>query len=121
MVGGAMSHGEKHGGRTIWLRERLTSIASLPLTLWLVWAVVRMPSWDHATFTAWLASPLNAVLMILSVLVIFYHTALGCRVIVEDYIHHEGFRAVKLRGINLFFLAAALACIFSILKIAFTG
>mgnify|MGYP006198080517 CR=1 FL=1 len=92
---------------------------TLEIVLWLIWAVVRMPTWDYAEFVHWLGSPVNAVLMILSVISIFWHAALGSRVIVEDYVHNEAFKFIKLIGINFFFFAAAAACVFSILKIAF--
>lgn len=111
--------GASGSGAETWLNERISAIASLPLVFWLIWAVVRMPSWDYSTFVYWLATPINAILMILSVISIFWHAALGSRVIVEDYIHNEAFKFVKLIGIKLFFTAAAIACVFSILKIAF--
>lgn len=113
--------GSAHGGTEHWWHERLTSIAAIPLTLWLVWAVIRMPDWSYGTFTAWLAAPVNAILMILSILVLFYHAALGSRVIVEDYIHNEAFKLFKIIGINLYFFATGVACVFAVLKIAFTG
>lgn len=113
--------GSAHGGTEHWWHERLTSVAAVPLTLWLAWAVLSMPGWDYDTFTAWLAAPVNAILLILTVLVMFYHAALGSRVIVEDYIHAEWIKTLKLIGINLYFFAAGVVCIFAILKIAFGG
>jgi succinate dehydrogenase / fumarate reductase membrane anchor subunit len=70
---------------------------------------------------AWLASPLNAVLMILLILVAFWHMQTGVRVIIEDYIHKMLTKSVLLVA-NLFIvtLAGALA-IFSILKVALGG
>lgn len=89
--------------------------------LWLVWSVTQMGVVDYMTFTAWLARPVNAVLMILSIITVFYHAALGAQVIVEDYIHHECLKMAKLIGLKLFFLGTGIACVFSVLKIAFVG
>jgi len=113
--------GSSHDGTGQWLHERVSGLVSLPLMLWLVWSVIQMTGWDYRTFTDWLAQPVNAVLMILSVLTVFYHAALGMQVVYDDYIHHHGLRMVKVVGMKLFFAAAALACVFSILKIAFSG
>ncbi|MBX2833901.1 MAG: succinate dehydrogenase, hydrophobic membrane anchor protein [Micavibrio sp.] len=110
---GAAGHGSDH-----WMKQRITAIANIPLVLWFVWNVVQYHNADYATFTAWLAQPVNAVLMILLVISIFYHAVLGLQVVIEDYIHCEAFKIFKLIGLKLFFGAIAIACIFSILKIA---
>lgn len=117
----ARGSGSAQEGTHHWLNERIAAIASMPLLLWLVWSVTHMGAVDYATFTLWLARPLNAVLMILSVVSVFYHAALGSQVIVEDYVHHEGLKLAKLIGLKLFFAAAGISCVFSILKIAFAG
>lgn len=113
--------GAAHEGAAGWMSERISAVAALPLMIWLVWSVLHMPGWSYETFIAWLAAPVNAVLMILSVLAVFWHAALGCRVIVEDYVHNEGYKIIKLIVLRLLFTAAAIACVFSILKIAFAA
>lgn len=113
--------GASHDGVTHWWHQRITAFANIPLMIWLVWSVIQMETWSHADFTGWLAQPVNSILMILAVISVFYHAALGTQVIAEDYIHHEGLKVFKLVGIKLFFFGTAVACIFSILKIAFTG
>lgn len=112
--------GSARDGVTHWLHQRITAVASIPLTLWLVWNVVTLKGASYEVFTAWLAEPLNAILMILLIMSVFYHAALGCQVVAEDYIHHEGLKIYKLIGIKLFFIATAVASVFSVLKIAFT-
>ncbi len=111
-----MNEGTHH-----WLHQRITAIVNLPLMLWLIWSVTHMTGWSHAEFTGWLSAPVNAGLMILAIISIFYHAALGAQVIIEDYVHNEACKAVKLTGVKLFFIAAAVACIFSILKISLGG
>jgi len=113
--------GSAHEGVSNWWQLRLTAAAAIPLVFWLVWSVVHMQNWSHGEFTSWLAQPVNAVLMVLSVLLMSVHAALGSREIAEDYVHHEGFKIATLAMLQLFFFAVAVACIFSILKIAFTG
>lgn len=120
-LGKARGMGSARDGVEHWIHQRITAIASLPLMLWLTYAVLSVQGFSYEEFTAWLAAPLNAILMILAILSVFYHAALGAQTIVEDYVHHEGFKIFKLIGIKLFFFAASVACVFSVLKIAFAG
>ena len=110
---GSAGHGSDH-----WMKQRITAIANIPLVLWLVFSIVSLKGASHAEFTSWLGEPINAILMILFVVSTFYHAVLGSQVIVEDYIHSEWFKTLKLIGNKLFFFALGVACIFSILKIA---
>ena len=113
--------GSARDGVEHWFMQRVTAIANIPLMIWLVYNIVAMKGASHAEFTSWLAQPVNAILMILVVISTFYHAKLGSQVVTEDYIHHEGFKMFKLIGQKLFFFALAIACIFSVLKIAFTA
>lgn len=113
--------GSAHEGAGHWWHQRVTAVTNLFLMAWLAWSVVRMPSWDYGVVHAWLAIPVNAVLMTLAIISAFYHAALGAQVIVEDYVHNEGFKILKLAGLKLFLLAAGVACVFAILKVAFSG
>jgi len=113
---GAAKHGVTH-----WISERVGAIALVPLTLWGVFAVLRLAAGDYQFAIHWIAQPLNAVLMVLLLGISFWHMASGMRVIVEDYIHVTLNKSALLI-LNLFVcgLAGALA-IFSILKVAFGG
>lgn len=110
---GSAKEGAEH-----WMSQRITAIANIPLVIWFVFSVVSLRGANHAEFTSWLAEPVNAVLAILFIISTFYHAVLGSQVVVEDYIHSEWFKTLKLIGTKLFFFGLAIACIFSILKIA---
>lgn len=113
--------GAAHHGASHWIAERVSSIALIPLTLWAVFAVIHVAPLSRAETFLWLSSPLNAVLMVLTFLVSFWHMHSGLRVVIEDYVDTMVPRTVSLLA-NLFVcvLAGGLA-IFSILKIAFGG
>ncbi len=114
----AKGYGSAHTGAHHWIQERLTSLFLIPLMLWLVFSIVSLQGATYTQFVLWLAEPFNAIAMILSIVIGFYHAALGCQVIVEDYVHNEWCKIVKLIGIKIFFGVGAVVCIFSILKIA---
>lgn len=122
-LGRAKGLGSAKEGTDHWFMQRVTAIANLPLMLWLIYNVVTMSKGGvtHVEFTTWLAHPINAILMTLVVISVFYHAKLGSQVVTEDYIHCEGMKMVKLIGQKLFFFGMAVAAIFSILKIAFTA
>ena len=111
--------GSAHDGVHHWVAQRVTALAGIPLMLWLVWSVVHMEGWSYQAFTVWQKEPVNAVLMILAVIAMFYHAALGCQVILEDYVQGDICKFIKIKGLNLLFFGGAAACIFSVLKIAF--
>ena len=113
---GAAKHGVGH-----WIGERVGAIALVPLTLWGVFAVLRLAAGDYAFAAHWIAEPLNAVLMVLLLGISFWHMHSGLRVIVEDYVH-VALNKSALLVLNLFVcgLSGALA-IFSILKVALAG
>ncbi len=110
--------GSAHEGADHWMKQRLTALANIPLVIWFVFSIISLQGASHAEFITWLAQPLNAILAILFIISTFYHAVLGSQVVVEDYIHNEWFKTLKLMGNKLFFFGLAVACIFSILKIA---
>ena len=113
---GSAKHGVGH-----WISERVSSVALIPLTLWAVFGVLRLAAGDYDFAVRWVSEPLNAVLMVLTLGISFWHMHSGFRVIIEDYIHVTLNKSALLL-INLFVcvLAGALA-IFSILKVALGG
>lgn len=111
--------GSAHDGVHHWIVQRVTALALAPLVVWLVWSVVQMQGLEYEAFLAWQAQPVNAVLMILSVITMFYHAALGMQVIIEDYVQGELCRFLSIHGLNVSFFAGAIACVFAVLKIAF--
>ena len=104
-----------------WIGERVGGAALVPLGLWAVFAVLRLAAGDYQFAIRWIAQPLNATLMVLTLGISFWHMHGGLRVVVEDYVHVT-LNKVALLVLNLFVcgLVGALA-IFSILKVAFSG
>lgn len=115
--------GSAKSGSHHWLMQRITAIALLFLSLWFIGSVLFLlhDQMSYHAVSTWLAKPWNAIGMILFIIASFYHAVLGAQVIVEDYIHVEWFKMMKLIGMKLFYFGLATACIFSILKVAFGG
>lgn len=79
--------GSAKEGAAHWWAQRVTAVALVPLTIWFVGSLLALTGGDHSTFVVWLRSPFNTVLMAVFVIAVFFHMALGLRVVVEDYVH----------------------------------
>jgi succinate dehydrogenase / fumarate reductase membrane anchor subunit len=113
---GAAGEGAHH-----WWLERLTSVATLILFVWLGVSLLRLPDLSYGTVTDWLAGPLAAVPMLLLIVATFWHLKLGLQVILDDYVHEPGNRFFAILVLNFAAIAAAASALFSVLKIALGG
>lgn len=113
--------GSAKNGTHHWWAQRVTAVALIPLSLWFVYSVVVHAGADQAMMAAWLAEPLNAILMLLLIVATFHHMQLGLQVVVEDYVHSECRKAVTLVAIKLATVGLGIAAAFSVLKVAFGG
>jgi succinate dehydrogenase / fumarate reductase, membrane anchor subunit len=104
-----------------WWQQRLTSVALVPLTVWFVVSILTLPSFDHATVVMWMHGNTTALLLILLVLVATWHSQLGVRVVVEDYVPAPGARTVTLTLLTFLHVLLAAAGIFAVLRIALAG
>jgi succinate dehydrogenase subunit D (EC 1.3.5.1) len=85
-LGRARGLGAAHDGVQHWWRQRVSAVALVPLALWFAFSVARYPLRDYAAFSAWLHNPYVAIALILFVALVFYHSALGLQVVIEDYV-----------------------------------
>lgn len=113
--------GSAHHGVDHWMAQKITALVNLPLILWLIWSIIKLQGASYEVFTAWVAAPLHAIFLIVMIVSVMYHAKLGAQVITEDYVSCKAMRLVKLIAQKVFFFGLAVACIFSVLKIAFTA
>lgn len=110
---GAARSGTEH----FW-RQRVSSVALIPLTIAFVFIVIGLLGRNHAAAVQILGSPFVAVVMILFVVANAYHMWLGLQVIIEDYVHGDS-KLTLLMANTFFCFAVAIACIYAILKLSF--
>ncbi|HEX7968400.1 MAG TPA: succinate dehydrogenase, hydrophobic membrane anchor protein [Stellaceae bacterium] len=120
-LGRAIGLGSAKEGVEHWWAQRVTAAALVVLGLWFAASVAALAGADQATVVAWLRRPLAAILTMLTLGFVFYHTALGLQVVIEDYVHSEWARIPSLVVVRLLCLALAVAGIFAVLRIAFGG
>lgn len=102
-------------------RQRLSSIALLPLSFFVVGWIVSLRGAGFAEVRASLAQPLVTLVVALFLVIGLDHMRLGMKEIIEDYAHHEGSK-LALIVLNTFFtVAVGVVSIFALLKLAFGG
>jgi succinate dehydrogenase / fumarate reductase membrane anchor subunit len=115
-LGRALGLGSARDGVEAWWRERVSAVALIPLTAWLTVSIL-MHAKGYAAVVAWLKLPLTTTLMTLLLIALFYHTALGLQVVIEDYVHSR-IKIPALVGMRLGCVALGVAGLVAILKIA---
>ena len=119
-LGRALGLGSAKDGVEQWWLERLTAIALVPLTVWFAASIVVHMNSDYATTIAWLRTPLATTLMVLLLTALFWHTALGLQVVIEDYVH-SGLKLPLLIAMRFGCFVLAVAGILAVLRICFRG
>ncbi|MDD5392249.1 MAG: succinate dehydrogenase, hydrophobic membrane anchor protein [Thiothrix sp.] len=104
-----------------WWVQRVTSIALVPLTLWVVFSVASLVGQDYAHVSAWFAKPFTTVMLTLFVAVATYHASLGLQVIIEDYIHHQAAKIAALVAVKLALVLLGTFCVVLLLRLFFAG
>jgi succinate dehydrogenase / fumarate reductase, membrane anchor subunit len=82
--------GSAKSGTESWWHERLSAVASIPTSLFLIWLGLAVAGHDQAAIIAMLGRPMIAMGLGLSIIVMLWHMRLGMQVIIEDYVHGGG-------------------------------
>jgi succinate dehydrogenase / fumarate reductase membrane anchor subunit len=113
---GASHHGVGH-----FIIERVSGLALIPLTLWGLFAGLRLAGIGYEGAVDWVSIPLNTALLCLLIVVALVHLKGAVQVVIEDYVEGFVIKSILVVG-NLFLcvLGGAVGVV-SILKVAFTG
>jgi succinate dehydrogenase / fumarate reductase membrane anchor subunit len=118
-LGRALGAGSAHSGTGHWWAQRVSAVVLVPLALWFLASLVMLPDLGYLTLRAWLATPLSAFLGVLLVAVLAVHAEQGTSIVVEDYVHGAGLRALTLITLRCAYVLAAGLGIYAILRIGF--
>ncbi len=111
--------GAAHEGADVFWTQRLTSIASIPLTFFLVGSCLYLIGADYEAARAYISSVFVAPALILVVVVFVWHMCIGMEEILVDYVHSPAVKYVSLIFNILFSVFLALTCVYAILKLCF--
>lgn len=111
---GASGSGVEH-----WRAQRLSALAAVPLAVWFVASLIALAGGDYAVVTAWLSRPVVTILMVILLITLFWHLALGLRVIIEDYVHTYLVKTAAVGAVEVACFLLAAAGIYATLAVAF--
>lgn len=111
---GSAKEGVRH-----WLSQRVSAVALMILVPWFLIGFVTAQGSGYDAARDWIGSPLNAILLILTLSTAFYHMRLGAQVVIEDYIGNHGTKIALLLANSFFAIALWAGSVFAVLKIAF--
>jgi succinate dehydrogenase / fumarate reductase membrane anchor subunit len=110
--------GASHSGTGHFWRERVTSVALIPLSLWFAYAILGLVGTNEVAVVSFLAHPWNAILMGLFVVITFYHLSLGLQQILDDYVHAPGTKLFLRLAVTVIWVVASLVSVFALVRIA---
>ncbi len=112
--------GSAKDGTGHWWSQRITSIASAPLTILFVFPFAQSLGADFEAVRATYSQPFHAIVAILFIAVTFAHLQQGLQVVIEDYVHDKALRTGAVLANTLLTWAFGLAGVFAVAKIAFS-
>jgi succinate dehydrogenase / fumarate reductase membrane anchor subunit len=116
-----LGSGSAKEGTEHWWQQRVTAVALLILGLWFAIAIAGLDSFDQAAVAAWVASPFNAIMLLLLAVTLAWHSLLGIQVVVEDYVHGPALKVFSIVLNKFVHVFLAIAAAFAILKVFLGG
>ena len=113
--------GSAKTGTSHWWMQRVTAVALIPLSFWLILFLNLSLNAPLQDMVSWLARPLNTIGIVVWIVAVFYHSALGLQVVIEDYVAVEGIKIIAVWTVNLIFMFLALAALIAVFRIISMG
>ena len=102
-----------------WWTQRVTAVALIPLTLWFAALLIALSGSEYNAVIAWLRTPFVTILMVLLLIILCQHMALGLQVVIEDYVHSDRVKIPAVVATRYVCFGLAVAGIIATLRIAF--
>ena len=118
-LGRVLGLGSAKAGTEHWWVQRMTAVAGIPLTIFLIGFILTHIGATRAEMLASLRNPIIAILLALTMINMLWHMRLGMQVIIEDYIHSARNKLAALLLNAFFTVALGVAALFAILKMSF--
>jgi succinate dehydrogenase / fumarate reductase, membrane anchor subunit len=110
--------GSAHTGADHFWKQRVTGVANIFLTCFMVGLLVKLAGADYDVVKKTVSKPAIAILLLLLILSGIHHMRLGMQTIIEDY--STGIRKLGALILNSFFaITVGLTCIWAVFKLSF--
>ncbi len=117
-LGTVLGHGTAKSGVHHWWVQRVSAVALVPLTIWLLCWLLRLPLANHAAVALWMSAGWHPLWLMLTVLTMAWHSQLGVQVVIEDYVHGRLLKPLLLLAVNFVHVVVAAAGVFAVLRLA---
>jgi succinate dehydrogenase / fumarate reductase membrane anchor subunit len=113
--------GASGSGVRAWWLQRVTAVALVPLSIWFLFLMGGTLHADYPVVLATIAQPVHAISLIVFVVCLFWHGALGLQVIIEDYVHTRWLETTLQIALRFGALLGALAAVMAVLAVWLGG
>ncbi|MEM6899442.1 MAG: succinate dehydrogenase, hydrophobic membrane anchor protein [Pseudomonadota bacterium] len=113
--------GASREGTDHYIKQRVTAIALIILVPWFISSALLAAKGGFDAVSAWMAQPLNAIILVLALGAAFYHMRLGMQVVIEDYIARVSTKQALLILNTFFAVGVFSATVLSVLKVWFAA
>lgn len=110
--------GSAKEGAGHFIGQRVSAIALLFLVPWFLISLLSAVRGGYEGAVTFVANPINAVLILLSVGAALYHMRIGMQVVIEDYIAKNSTKMILLMLNTFVVVALFAAAAFSVLELA---
>ncbi len=110
--------GSAKDGTQHFIVQRITALALVPLTIWVITLALALVHADYARAHAIVHHPFAAVWLTAFVIATFWHAQLGLQVVIEDYVHSRWLEVTAQLAVKFFCVVGALTSVLAILRIA---
>lgn len=109
--------GSLHDGTHHWWMQRVTSLALVPLSIWMITSMLCGAMYASPdAVVQWFGHPLHAAAVIAMLVALFYHAKLGVQVIIEDYVNCPWAKTVSLMFNQWMCVALGVVSVLAVLK-----
>jgi len=109
--------GAAHSGTQHFWRERMTSVALIPLSIWFGYAALAMVGAREVDVLTFFQHPWNAGLMGLFIVITLIHTTIGMQSVIDDYVQSPGLKIFCLLLNRGFAWVVGVICLLALLRI----
>ncbi len=117
----AQGLGSAKTGTGHWWFQRVSAVALVPLSFWLLYLLSLVFNAPYTETLAWLSQPVNTVCIAAWISAGLYHAALGVQVVIEDYVSTEWLKITSVWSVNLVFILLGLTALTAIFRIISAG
>ena len=101
------------------IAQRASAVALVILGLWFAVSLSGLQSMQHTIVLAFVADPINSMLLMVFCATLAYHSYLGVQVVIEDYVHAPRLLWFSLLVSRAGHLAVGLLLVYTVYDIGF--